>query len=499
MSGYSGTVHFTSTDAQAELPADVVLNNGTGTFSATLKTAGPSTISATDTAISALTGTSGTIAVSAVAATHFTVTAPTSATSGIPFSFTVTALDQFNNTATSYAGTVHFTSSDGTAALPADATLTGGTGTFSATLQTAGDQTITATDTVTSSITGTSNTSVGQPGMSFSFVVSDIDKQVYRLGLDANGSASSSGWQLVAPGQFLSVTGGTYGSTRAPIVFGVGVDHRVYGAKFDASGNLLSGWSMVAPGLFTSVVVGNYGSGGEPIVFGIGTPGTGQKVWAARFDAQGDFRSGWGPVAPGVFTSLAVGTFGSGNSALFGLSRNQAFVARFDDNGLFTDGWVPVGPGQFQSLAAANRADGTLELFGAGLDGQAYAATFSTAGLRTLGWFPVNSGQPVGFTQLTAAPLANGNLAAFSLGGDQHAYEATFDAATGNELSGWAQVSTMTFARLAAAGQSSRTTLYGLGAADHQVYVEQFDAAGGVQSDFALLAPGQFTEVAAAG
>ena len=55
-----------------------------------------------------------------------------SATGGTPFNFTVTALDPFNNTATGYGGTVHFTSSDGAAALPANSTLTNGTGTFTA-------------------------------------------------------------------------------------------------------------------------------------------------------------------------------------------------------------------------------------------------------------------------------------------------------------------------------------------------------------------------------
>src|SRR5205823_5506349 len=82
----------------------------------------------------------------AAAATHFTVSAPSSATAGSAFSFTVTGLDQFNNTATGYTGTVHFTSSDGQASLPADTTLTNGVGGFSATLRTAGNQTLTATD-----------------------------------------------------------------------------------------------------------------------------------------------------------------------------------------------------------------------------------------------------------------------------------------------------------------------------------------------------------------
>src|SRR5207245_9564921 len=91
-------------------------------------------------------------------ATHLTVSAPGSATAGNSFSLTVTALDAFNNTAAGYAGTVHFTSSDGVATLPANSTLTNGAGTFSATLKTAGSQTITGTDTITASITGTSNT-----------------------------------------------------------------------------------------------------------------------------------------------------------------------------------------------------------------------------------------------------------------------------------------------------------------------------------------------------
>jgi hypothetical protein len=156
--GYAGTVHFTSTDGAAILPADTTLTNGAGTFNANLKTAGGQTITAKDTVNASIAGTSNTITVSAGAANHFTVTAPASATAGSAFNFSVTAQDQFNNTATGYAGTVHFTSTDGVAALPVDSTLAGGTGTFSAILKTAGAQTITAKDTANASIAGTSNT-----------------------------------------------------------------------------------------------------------------------------------------------------------------------------------------------------------------------------------------------------------------------------------------------------------------------------------------------------
>jgi Big-like domain-containing protein/List-Bact-rpt repeat protein len=89
--------------------------------------------------------------------THFLVTAPATATAGTPINFTLTAQDAANNTATSYTGTVHFTSTDGAATLPANATLTNGVGNFQALLKTVGPQTITAADTVTASVTGTSN------------------------------------------------------------------------------------------------------------------------------------------------------------------------------------------------------------------------------------------------------------------------------------------------------------------------------------------------------
>jgi hypothetical protein len=74
----------------------------------------------------------------------------------------VTALDASNNPTSNYSGTVHFTSTDGKAQLPANTTLTSGSASLAATLITAGNQTITATDTVTVAQTGNSNTiSVG--------------------------------------------------------------------------------------------------------------------------------------------------------------------------------------------------------------------------------------------------------------------------------------------------------------------------------------------------
>jgi RHS repeat-associated protein len=190
VTGYSGTIQITSSDASATLPVNVTLTNGTGTFSATLKTAGLQTITATDTVNSTIVGVSGLIAVSATAATHFTLSAPTSATVGSPFNFMVTALDPFGNTAAGYTGTVRFTSTDGAANLPVNAILTNGAGTFSATLNTSGNQTITATDTVTNSITGTSGSIVVS-------AATTSEKLVFLLG-PTNGIAGRLGPVAVA-------------------------------------------------------------------------------------------------------------------------------------------------------------------------------------------------------------------------------------------------------------------------------------------------------------
>jgi hypothetical protein len=190
---YLGTVHFTSSDGAAALPANSTLTMGVGTFNATLNTVGSRTITATDTAIAAITGTSSPIT---VAVPRLTFTVPRSAMVGSPFDFTVAATDSNGAVDTAYTGTVHFTSSDGAAVLPADSTLTMGVKTFSATLQTEGIMTLTGTDTGTAASPGTSSgigvrtathfavtaPSSATPGSAFGFTVK---------ALNADGSVDS--------------------------------------------------------------------------------------------------------------------------------------------------------------------------------------------------------------------------------------------------------------------------------------------------------------------
>jgi hypothetical protein len=163
--GYSGTVHFTSTDPRAVLPANTTLTHGTGTFVATLETAGLQSITATDTTTGAMTGYEALISVTPAAASQFVLSAPSIVTLGAAFSVTLTVEDAYGNVVTGYTGTVHFTSSDGTASLPADYTFSaadGGVHTFTGLVlhKKGKQQTLTVTDTLDSSLTATDSISV---------------------------------------------------------------------------------------------------------------------------------------------------------------------------------------------------------------------------------------------------------------------------------------------------------------------------------------------------
>jgi len=164
--GYVGTIHFTSTDGAATLPADYTFqpsDNGVHTFTSgiTLNTPGTQSITVADSVTSSISGTqSGIIVAAGASAATLTVEGfPTPQVAGTPGSVTITAKTAGGSTATSYTGTVTFSSTDGAAMLPTNYTFQpsdNGVHTFTnaVTLKTAGTHSITATDTVASYISG---------------------------------------------------------------------------------------------------------------------------------------------------------------------------------------------------------------------------------------------------------------------------------------------------------------------------------------------------------
>jgi ELWxxDGT repeat protein len=196
---YTGTVQFSSTDPKA-----MILDTATGTrvplagfqyqftaaeggthpFTVYLETAGYQALTAADTQAPTDNGSAQDIQVLPAAASRFTLSGfPSPVSAGQAGSFTVTAYDSYGNVATGYGGTVHFSSSDPNAILPANSTLSNGTGQFSATLEAVGTGlALTATDTQNATITGT------RSGM-----------QVPAASLRAPCSPSASGGATAAP------------------------------------------------------------------------------------------------------------------------------------------------------------------------------------------------------------------------------------------------------------------------------------------------------------
>jgi hypothetical protein len=170
--GYTGTTALSS-DGSVSLPPNYTFkaaDQGVHTFTGlVISTVGTHTIMAFDTTAGFLTG-SATVLATQSGVASFRVVAPAAVQSGSAFTVTVTALDAFNNPVPGYTGTVHFSSSDGAATLPADFTFTaadGGIHTFTVILRSIGSQSVSVADTTTPSVVGGTSVTVGAPAPSF--------------------------------------------------------------------------------------------------------------------------------------------------------------------------------------------------------------------------------------------------------------------------------------------------------------------------------------------
>jgi len=133
------------------------------------------------------------------------ISAPATAAAGVPFTITVTAKDGLGATLTSYTGTIHFSSTDPSAILPADATLTNGVGTFTVTLLTAGTRVITATDTA-ANVSATSGPIVVSG-------VRETPPVVAKFGLGLYRWTAERGWKVLSTmnaQQFITTTDGQF-------------------------------------------------------------------------------------------------------------------------------------------------------------------------------------------------------------------------------------------------------------------------------------------------
>ena len=226
------TVHITSSDANASLPANAALSGGTGTFSVANKTAGSWSVTASDVTQAGINaGNSPSFTVNPGAFTKLQLLAPgesaapgtgtgktgtpTAQNTDTPFNVTANAVDANWNVVHTVGDTVGITASDPNAGLPANSALSGGTGTFSVKLGTAGSWTVTATDLTDGSKTASTSSAIP-----------------VNLGAFAQ-------LQVLLPGE-TAAPGTPTGKTGSPTVQTAGTGYTVTVNAVDANYNLIN-------------------------------------------------------------------------------------------------------------------------------------------------------------------------------------------------------------------------------------------------------------------
>ena len=424
--GYVGTVTFSSSDSQAQLPDDYTFTSddqGSHTFAVTLATAGDQTVSAADTQDATLTQTSDPVAVTPADAAVFQFSAPASAIVGTPSDVTVTVRDAYGNTVPDYAGTVHWSATNPGDLLPADYTFTSddqGSHTFASqfALRVAGDDTLTATDLNSGAISADVVVSGTEPSQEIAVI--GPDGQVY-LDNPATAGDGTPSYRLAVAGQVQAVSI-AHDAHGRPEVFALGMDNQVWALQLDDAGVPQGGYFLTAPGQVKSFVVGQDGSG-NPELFAIGLD---DQVWAQKFDAAGDSASGYFLTQPGQVKQVTVGQDGYGDPELFAIGLdNEVWAQKFDAAGDSASGYFLTQPGQVKQIGVAKDGAGAPELFVIGLDDQVWAQKFDAAG-DPVGSYALT--QPGEVKQLCVNQDAAGNPELFVIGLDDQVWAQKFDA-----------------------------------------------------------------------
>ncbi|KAA6463329.1 hypothetical protein DYQ86_08455 [Acidobacteria bacterium AB60] len=233
----------------------------------------------------------------AVGPVTFTVTTPASVSSGSAFNVTVQTKDSAGNNLSGYRGTIAFSSTDGSATLPANYTFTAtdaGAHTFSGViLRTTGSQTISATGTVNVGFRGTS------AGISV-------------------GSASANDFSISASPSSVSVAQGASGSSTisTAVVSGSAstVSLSVSGAPSGVTASL-SPTSVTAGGSSTlTMTVASTATAGTYTLTITGTEGTVSHTATVALTVTSSGGGGSGGITNGGFESGLTGWTTSGAS-----------------------------------------------------------------------------------------------------------------------------------------------------------------------------------------
>jgi len=363
--GFRGTVHLSSSDAMAKLPADLVFaaaDAGVKVASVTLQTAGPGTLTGVVTTSAVAQGTASLTVAPAAAASCVASQAPAATTAGSVFGVTVALHDPFGNLATTYAGTMQLTASDPRALLPPAITYAPGddrgSHAFSAALLTAGPQTVTATDTANASLQCSAAVAVAPTAVKLVLSVPGNANAGYpvTVGVTVKDLFDNPIPTYAATVSFTSMDAGPGAAAPAPIVF--------TGAE---GGTATTSATFVTPGLQTLTATDN-GTPSATASAGISVQGllytaptTGRVRLVAnpahsnaqviqldlvaneRLEVSSFFGGGPGPFAAGMNMPLDTGRVGPdaalftpGNALPLGSGTPAAIGRLASDNILYT-------------------------------------------------------------------------------------------------------------------------------------------------------------------
>jgi uncharacterized delta-60 repeat protein len=425
-----GTGALTFTQSAGTLPSGLVLSSS-GVLSGTPTATGSFsfTVMATDTLAINVSKTF-TVIISAPPS-HFLVSATASAAANGYLTVTVTALDPSNLVSIGYNGVVHFSSTDTAALLPADSTLTNGIGMFTVTLRTLGSQTVTARDSLTTSITGSTDLiNVVSPAL----VVVDpgftgpagTTVSGHVIGFDAF-AAIQQAVTVVGSGGTVQVDAGSYHESVA------------IGKSLNLQGNGSGSAFVMGTGSGAGLTV----TGGNVSVSGLTVENFASGLTAARPTASlmlSDLRL-TGNTAGGAISGVSAITFA-------GTSSDETLIATASQFGRQGDNLIGYsGVGHLE--LDGNGGDTTLDLSGA-----AGPLGVFLSGKGALSGFAGNTTLP-GVTFTNTNDIAGNNVAGDFLVGTGAAATWTLAAGTSQYVSGG---QTLSFTGL--------NTVYGGGTAD---------------------------------
>jgi hypothetical protein len=297
-----------------------------------------------------------------------------------------------------------------------------------------------ATHFVTSTAMGTDftagvGTAANADGRLETFVIGDVDRQVYHAWQPSAGSGPWTPWVLLGGGG-PGIQGGVGVAANADgrlEAFAIGTDGAMWHAWQSAGGGW-SSWHSLG-GQFLSGVGAATNQNGTVEVFGVGTD---YQMYHAWQSSPGGSWTGWYPLGGGFIGGVGAARNLNGRLEVFGIGGDNAVWHAWQTSpaGAWS-GWVSLGGSTYAGCGVAENADGRLEAFAAGGGDNLWHTWQVSPGAGWIGgWYDLGGGISAG---VGATTNLNGRVVAFAIGSDAHVWH-IWQTSPGGAWSSWARL-----------------------------------------------------------